>query len=164
VFLKAPLDMIENRFVHRSDYKHTCLSVNAHLHRVRGYYAKMPKNKTLRTVLGENVTAAMAAKKLRQQEVERLAKKHGTKVHQTTIGRVARAVYPATVDTVEAIANGLGVQPWLLLIPDGADKNFLAILKAWSVSSSRGRQLLIFAAEAATREVEDAQPARGAST
>lgn len=122
----------------------------------------MPKNKTLRAIVGENVTAIMAAKKLKQQQVATAAKKKGTPMDQTSVGRVARVVYPATVDTIEALSNGLGVEAWQLLMSGGADKNFLAILKAWSVSSDRGRKLLLFAAEAAAKDDEE-QRSKGAS-
>lgn len=82
------------------------------------YAVNVPKNKSLKAVLGENVLAVMKAKGLSQPKVAAAAKRAGTPVDQTTIGRVARAVYPATVDTLEAVSNGLGVDPWLLLMPD----------------------------------------------
>ena len=113
------------------------------------YSPNVPKNKSLRAVLGENVAAIMKAKAMSQPKVAAAAKKHGTKVDQTTISRVARAVYPATVDTLEAISNGLDVHPWELLIPDRHDTGFLALLQAWSVTSPTGRDLIASAARVA---------------
>lgn len=124
----------------------------------------MPKNKTLRAILAENVAGTMLAKKLKQQEVANVAKKRGTPINQTSVGRVARGVYPANVDTIEAMANGLGLESWQLLMSGAADKNFLAILRAWSVSSTRGRKLLLFAAEAAMKDDEEQQRSRGNSS
>lgn len=120
----------------------------------------MPKNKPLRSVLGANVAAVMAAKKLSQVKVAASAKKAGLKVDQTTVSRVMRAgklnatreeaEYPTTIDTIEAIAHGLGVEPWRLFVPATFDDKLLAVLNAWSVSSEVGRDLLRSAAEVAS--------------
>jgi hypothetical protein len=122
----------------------------------------MPKNKPLRVVLGENVAELMKAKKVSQVKVAAEAKKSGYRINQTTVSRVMRAgkhnasreelSYPTTVDSVEAIAHGLGVQPWRLLLPSSFDEKFLAILQAWSVTSDVGRDLLRSAAVVATEK------------
>lgn len=127
-----------------------------HMHRTRGYAAKMPKNKPLRVVLGENVGALMRQKNMNQVKVEAAARKAGFTINQTTVSRVMRAgkpnasreeaSYPTTVDSVEAIANALGESPFRLLIPASFDEKLLAILQAWSVTSEVGRDLLRSAA------------------
>jgi transcriptional regulator with XRE-family HTH domain len=109
----------------------------------------MPKNKKLKEIVGENVKAIMAAKKLSQPKVAAMAKKSGTPVDQTTVGRVARADFPATVDTLEAIANGCGVPSWQLLIPSGTDVGILELLRAWEQSGDQGKELLSLAAKGA---------------
>lgn len=151
--IKAAANVGKNRLVHAKSLG-ACAYVGqallqAHMHRTRGYRLKMPKNKSLKTVVGENVKAIMEAKRLSQPKVAEAASKRGTKVDQTTVGRVANSVYPATLDTLEAIANGLGVEPWRLCITSTTDEKLLAILKAWSVSSEVGRDLLRSAAEVA---------------
>jgi len=88
------------------------------MHSAFNYSANVPKNKPLRVVLGENVAGVMKAKRLSQPKVAANAKRAGTPIDQTTISRVSRAVYPATIDTLEAIANGLGIDPWQLLMPE----------------------------------------------
>jgi transcriptional regulator with XRE-family HTH domain len=108
----------------------------------------MPKNKKLKEVVGENVKAIMAAKNLSQPKVAAAAKKAGTPVDQTTVGRVSRADFPATVDTLEAIANGLGVSP-LLLLASGSDVGILELLRAWEQSGEQGKKLLALAARGA---------------
>lgn len=123
--------------------------LQARMHSALRYRADMRKNKPLMVVVGENVKALMLEKKMSQPKVAATAAKLGTKVDQTTVSRVANAVYPATVDTLEAVANGLGVEPWRLFMPSNTDEKFLAILKAWSVSSEIGRDLILSAATVA---------------
>ena len=113
------------------------------------YGKYVPKNKPLTVVLGQNVAELMKAKKLTQTKVAAMAAKHGTEIDQTSVSRVKNAVYPATVDTIEAIANGIGVEPWRLFVPATMDEKFLAILQAWSVTSEVGRDLMRSAASVA---------------
>lgn len=82
------------------------------------YYADVPKNKPLKLVLGENVTKVMKAKKLSQSNVAALAKQKASKIDQTTVGRIAKATMPTTVDTLDPLAVALGYEPWQLLVPD----------------------------------------------
>lgn len=119
----------------------------------------MPKNKPLRVVLGENVSALMKQKGMNQVKVEAAARKAGFAINQTTVSRVMRAgkpnasreeaSYPTTVDSVEAIATAIGEPPFRLLVPTSFDQKLLAILHAWSVTSEVGRDLLRSAAEVA---------------
>lgn len=128
----------------------------SHVHTVNGYAPNMRKNKPLRIVVGENVATLVKKGDLNQTKVAAAAKKGGFAVDQSTVSRVMRAgkpnaskeeaSYPTTLDTVEAIAHGLGVQPWRLLIRESFDEKFLAILEAWSVTSEVGRDLLRSAA------------------
>lgn len=62
--------------------------------------------------------AVMKAKGLSQPKVAARAKLKGYPIDQTTVGRVANVAFPATVDTLEAIANGLDIDPWKLIFPD----------------------------------------------
>lgn len=94
------------------------LAVKARVQPLLGYAAKMPKNKPLKELLGENVRAVMKARRVSQPKVAAIAKKRGTPIDQTTVGRIARAEFPATMDTLEAMANGLGLEPWQLLLPE----------------------------------------------
>lgn len=82
----------------------------------RAYYADVPRNKTLRQVLADNLSAAMKAKKLSQPKVAAAAKSAGRKIDQTTVGRIARGEIPTTVDTLDALAAGVGFEPWQLLM------------------------------------------------
>jgi transcriptional regulator with XRE-family HTH domain len=109
----------------------------------------MPKNKQLKEIVGENLKAIMLAKKLSQPKVAAMAKKAHTPVDQTTVGRVARADFPATVDTIEAIANGVGVPAWQLLLSSGSDVGLLELLRAWEQSGDQGKELLSLAAKGA---------------
>lgn len=109
----------------------------------------MPKNKTLKQIVGENVKAIMTTKGLSQPKVAAIAKKAGTPLNQTTVGRIANASFPATLDTLEALASGLGVAPWLFLLPYTSDKNFLVLLEAWEQSGEQGKRLLLLAAKGA---------------
>lgn len=81
------------------------------------YYAYVPKNKSLRELLADNVKAVMKATGLKQTHVRDAARRAGYQIDQRTVGRVAHGDYPATVQTLEAIAAGLGVPPWQLLDP-----------------------------------------------
>lgn len=92
--------------------------------RLATYYADAPRNKALKDVLAENVRAAMAAKGMKQQHVAALAKQKGMPIDQTTVGRIARAEIPTTVEKLQALAAGLGLEPWQLLL-DGLDMKHL---------------------------------------
>ena len=126
-----------------------CIGVKAHTQSRKSYIAEMPKNKSLKEIVGENVKAVMTVKKLSQPKVAAAAKKSGTPVDQTTVGRVCRAEFPATLDTLEAIANGLGVPAWQCVLPNGEDRTIMAILHAWEKSGEQGRKLLALAAKGA---------------
>lgn len=80
------------------------------------YYADVPRNKPLKQVLAENLTSAMRVKKLSQPKVSAEAKRAGHKIDQTTVGRIQRADIPTTVDTLDALAAGVGFAPWQLLV------------------------------------------------
>lgn len=108
----------------------------------RTYYAYVPKIKTLQQALAENVTAVMEKKSLSQPKVAAAAKRAGAQIDQRTVGRIKNGEFPCTVETLEALAKGLGELPWQLLIPEGRDEKFLAILKAWSQADDEGRRVL----------------------
>lgn len=109
------------------------------MHSARRYYANVPRNKTLKELLAINITLVMDERKLTQAFVVANAKKNGHSINQTTVGRTKNAMYPATVDTVEAIASGLGVQPWQLLLP-GLDAKAIPQSAPAAVELERDRQ------------------------
>lgn len=82
------------------------------------YYADVPRNKDIKHVLAENVRAVMTAKRLKQKHVSAIAKQRGEQIDQTTVGRIARAEIPTTVEKLAALAAGLGYEPWQLLVPN----------------------------------------------
>lgn len=90
------------------------------MHRLTHYYAGMPNklDKRLREILGDNVKAIRKHKKLSQPAVSQRALTYGLKIDQTTVGRVENKKHPAGVETIEALAKGLGVEPWHLFSPD----------------------------------------------
>lgn len=91
--------------------------VKPHLHTAPHYYARMPRRPALKDVLGANIGALRRENDQSQPDVVATAGRAGFKVGQTTVGRVERAVHAADIDTIEAIAHGLGVDPWQLLVP-----------------------------------------------
>lgn len=78
----------------------------------------MPKNKPLIEVLASNVKALMGARHLKQTTVSKNATARGRTIDQRTVGRVCNAEFPAQVSTIEALAIGIGVEAWQLLVPD----------------------------------------------
>lgn len=83
----------------------------------------MHKTKGLQQVLGENVLEVRRHRKLAQTGVATAAKSRGYAIDQTTVSRVERSadpelgIDPPTLATVEAIAAGLSVSAWQLLVP-----------------------------------------------
>jgi len=68
----------------------------------------------LRRILAENIVRLMAeSEDLRTNTA--LAKRSG--VGRRTIDRLAAGDHGASIDTVEAVGEALGVYPWRLLIP-----------------------------------------------
>lgn len=82
------------------------------------YHADVPKIRPLREIVGANVKAIRTAKKMSQPQVVAAAKQYGAKIDQTTVGRIERAAVPTTIDTLQSLALGLGVEPWQLLVHD----------------------------------------------
>lgn len=78
----------------------------------------MPKNKPLIEVLATNVRSLMKDRGLKQATVSKHATTRGRTIDQRTVGRVLNAEFPAQVSTIEALAIGIGVEPWQLLVPD----------------------------------------------
>jgi transcriptional regulator with XRE-family HTH domain len=109
----------------------------------------MPKNKPLRQVVAENAREARKKKKLSQPDVAKAAKRHGLDIDQSTVSRMERSSHPSSIDHIEALAKGLLIEPWQLLMPAGIDEKFLVILKAWAQSGEQGRKLLLLAASGA---------------
>ena len=79
--------------------------------------ATRTRQKALKDVFAENLTAAMNSRGLSQGAVSRATR--GT-IHQTTVGRHMKAGVAADLDSVEALALAVGFAPWQLLL-DGFD-------------------------------------------
>ena len=94
----------------------------------------------MKQVVAENVAALMKDRRLKQQHVAALAKQRGAPIDQTTVGRIARAEIPTTVDKLHAVALGIGVEPWQLLI-DGLDPKALPEAGAGGIAKDE-RELL----------------------
>lgn len=120
--------------------------------------AYMSKIKTLRHVLADNVKARRGTLKLSQSKVASAAKRAGGQIDQRTIGRIENADVPVGVDALESLAKGLASPAWQLLIPDGQDEKFLAILSAWEQADDSGRRLLFIAATGALESNEPGRP------
>jgi hypothetical protein len=69
-------------------------------------------------VLATNVRSLMNERRLKQATVSKNATTRGRTIDQRTVGRVLNAEFPAQVSTIEALASGIGVEPWQLLVPD----------------------------------------------
>lgn len=76
-------------------------------------------NEELRRVLARNVQARIDADPALQVQ-ENLEKRSG--LGQATISRVLNVGGAATLDTVAALARGIGCQPWELLVDDDATR------------------------------------------
>ena len=97
-------------------------------------------------MVAENARLARETKKLSQPKVASLAKHSGFDIDQSTISRIERSTHPTSVDHLEGLARGLGMQAWQLLMPAGAEDKFLFLLRAWAQSGEQGRKLLYLAA------------------
>lgn len=74
---------------------------------------KLRQKSSLREVLGENVRAYRARRRLSQ---EKLAELSGS--HQTYISAIELGTSSASVDVIERIAAALNVPAWRLLRPE----------------------------------------------
>jgi transcriptional regulator with XRE-family HTH domain len=134
-------------------------------HGESGYSVSMHKTKPLRDLVAENIKAIRADKELSQPDVAKAAKRHGLEVDQSTVSRIERSTNGATVDHLEALAMGLGVECWQLLMPAASDEKFLLLLRAWAHSGENGRKLLILAAKGAIGAIErDVDTSSGGSS
>lgn len=75
----------------------------------------MPRNRSIRQILGENVQRLRAARKMSQPQVAAAAKRLGLPLDQRTVGRIEKGDIPTTIERLEATARALGVEPWQLL-------------------------------------------------
>lgn len=75
------------------------------------------RQKALKVIFAENLTAAMAGRRMSQGAVSRAT---GGAIHQTTVGRHMKGEIAADLDSVEALAKAVGFDPWQLMF-DGFD-------------------------------------------
>ena len=140
-------------------------SVKALAHGKKTYPTSVHRNKTLRQIVAENAKATRLDRKLSQPDVAKRAGRLGHEIDQSTVSRMERSTHPSSIDHLEALAKGLGVEPWRLLIPAGADESFMVLLRAWAQSGEQGRRLLLLAARgAAGRDDTEARADAAGST
>jgi transcriptional regulator with XRE-family HTH domain len=114
----------------------------------------MPNRKPLSAVLGDNALAMRKARGMSQPMVAAATKRSGTPIDQTTIGRIERAANSRSIDNLAALARGLGVEPWQLLVPgldskhlptisqEGQSADELELLRKYRAASPRWRMAL----------------------
>lgn len=124
----------------------------------------MHKIKPLREIVKDNSKAIRLAKKLSQPGVARAAARAGFDIDQSTVSRAETLKNALSVDHLEALAHGLGIPPWQLIMPAGADEGFLFILRAWAKSGDQGKKLLYLAALGAIERDAEAGSAGGSGT
>lgn len=120
------------------------------MHSPSGYYAWMAKQR-LADVLAKNVEGLRKARRLSQKTVA----KNGS-IDQGTVSRVERKIYPCTLDTIEALATGIGVEAWLLLVPD-LDPSTPPVLAVGSAEVSKAEREQV---ETVTQQVDNWTPAQ----
>ena len=96
--------------------------VKAHPHTFYPYPQSMAQ-RNLQAVVAENVKKARLSNKQTQPAVSEAALAKGKKLDQGTISRIERRALSPTVDVLEAVAAGLGINPWELLLPNFDPKN-----------------------------------------
>lgn len=74
----------------------------------------------------------------------KLAKESG--VSQKTINNIEKARLDPRISSVEKLAKAFSTEAYILMAP--SDENLLPILKAYAQTDSRGRELLLSAADA----------------
>lgn len=89
--------------------------------------AHMPSRNPLREILGTNAKKLRTAKNISQAKLHQATKHSGAPIDSTTIGRIERADNPTSVDSLAALARGLGVEPWQLLVEDLNPKQLPAL-------------------------------------
>jgi transcriptional regulator with XRE-family HTH domain len=99
----------------------------------------------IRAVVARNLKLLMDSAKVRQQK---LAERSG--VSQSSISAILRQEQAASVDTLSAIAQALGVPAWLLTWPDlpTADAEVVTtLLRLWQGSAPEGREYILATAK-----------------
>jgi transcriptional regulator with XRE-family HTH domain len=106
-----------------SKFAHTRQAVFAHLHEANRQNAAMEKeDESPRAILGKNVKALMAHRKMNQTKVGAIAK-----VDQSTVGRIKKGKNAPDLDTLAGLAKALDVAIWQLLVPNLDPKNLPAL-------------------------------------
>ena len=114
----------------------------------------MPNRKPLSAVLGDNALAMRKERGMSQPMVAAATKRSGMPIDQTTIGRIERAANSRSIDNLAALARGLNVEPWQLLVAgldvkhlptisqDGQTADELELLRKYRAASPRWRMAL----------------------
>lgn len=88
--------------------------------------SKYTETVDMKAILASNLRAQLKARNWGQQELHRRST-----VAQSTIGRILRRETAADVETIGQLAKALGLQPWVLLVPDfGETASLLASIAA----------------------------------
>lgn len=83
----------------------------------------MTKALPLRTVIAANVRALRKQLKETQPQIAERAKARGYVLDQGTVSRVENKRLVPSIDVLEALAHGLDVEAWQLLVPAIDPKN-----------------------------------------
>lgn len=103
-------------------YAYPHFAVKAESHTLRKDNCGMARIATIK-VLAENAKAFRTAAKLTQPQVAEAASRHNKSIDQGTISRIERASMAASIEVLEALAAGLDVAPWQLLVPEADPSN-----------------------------------------
>jgi hypothetical protein len=106
------------------------------------------RKKPVAEVLAANLKALMQSKP-NLSSGPKLERASG--ISQKTISNMTAGRYSTTIGSIEGVAKALDVPPYVLLLP-GADQNVLEIVRAYSQTDDRGRELLLSAAAAVKSE------------
>jgi len=104
-----------------ADYAYPHMAVKAEQHSVYGYAGVMGRRQSLANTLAAN--CKMVRGKRSQPKIVETAKARGYVIDQGTISRIERAKLTPSLDVLEALAAGLEIEPWQLLITNLNPRN-----------------------------------------
>lgn len=101
----------------------------------------MTKIPPISVVLAENAKAIRKRLKETQPQISARAKARGYDIDQGTISRIENRRLVPSVDVLEALAHGLDVEPWKLLVPYLDPKNLPILREASAAERDLWRRL-----------------------
>ena len=81
------------------------------------------KGAPVEQILASNLTALMAANKLRLGTQKKVAAATGNRIDQKTVSRIKNAKVRVQIDTLAALAQAFDLEPYQLLVPNLNPKN-----------------------------------------